>query len=94
MDAYLIIKHIANKKNEVERMDSNTQSSINSVLNLGTILSIVIGAYASFLSYSCNTHKNVPEVHKIFFAVLAYIFGLFYLIYYYLFRYDGCELHN
>jgi len=33
----------------------------------------------------------MSEIQKILWAVLAYIFGLLYLIYYALFRYDSCH---
>jgi hypothetical protein len=90
MDAYLILKTIANKKQQIEKLESK---DINpNFMNMGTILSVIIGAYAAYISYTCNTRKNVPEIHKIIFAVSAYIFGFLYLIYYYLFRYDTCEL--
>jgi hypothetical protein len=89
MDAYLIVKQIENKKKQIENLDSsNNKGGMN---NMGLILSIIIGGYASFLSYECNSKKNVPEVQKILFAILAYIFGLLYLIYYFLFRYDSCN---
>lgn len=89
MDAYLIVNQLEKNKKNIEKMDSSNKSSGG---NIGLILSIIIGAYASFLSYDCNSKKNLPEIQKILFAVLAYIFGLFYLIYYFLFRYDSCHL--
>ena len=89
MDAYLIVKQIENKKKQIENLDnSQNKGGMN---NVGLILSIIIGGYASFLSYECNSKKNIPEVQKILFAILAYIFGLLYLIYYFLFRYDSCH---
>ena len=90
MDAYVILKKIADNKQKLEKMD-NKNSNDELLLSYGTILTIVIGSYAAYLSYSCNTKNNVSEIHKIFFAVLSYIFGLIYLLYYFLFRYDNCN---
>jgi uncharacterized protein YacL len=88
MDAYLIVKQLEQNKKKIEKMN---QANNDNGVNIGLIISIIIGAYASYLSYECNTKHNVPEIQKILFAVLAYIFGLFYLIYYFLFRYDSCH---
>jgi hypothetical protein len=103
MDALEIIKQINKYKKKLENMEySNAgnqpkveQNQIpaenNSMLSIGTIISFMIGAYAAYLSYECNSKKNMSEMAKIIFAILAYIFGLFYLIYYYLFQYDTCN---
>ena len=55
------------------------------------VISIFIGAFAAYLSYDCNSKKNMSELQKVLWAVLAYIFGLLYLIYYALFRFDSCH---
>jgi len=91
MDALAILKHIASRKNKVEKLESGSKPIDTSPLNSGIIISVMIGAYAAYLSYECNSKRNMPQMTKIVFAVLAYIFGLFYLIYYYLFQYDKCE---
>jgi len=88
MDAYLIVKQLEQNKKKIEKMN---QANNGNGVSVGLILSIIIGAYASFLSYECNSKHNVPEIQKILFALLVYIFGLFYLIYYFLFRYDKCH---
>ena len=88
MDALLIVKQLQKNKKSIEKMN---QANNNNGSNIGLFLSIIIGAYASYLSYECNSKHNVPELQKILFAVLAYIFGLLYLIYYFLFRYDKCH---
>jgi len=94
MDAYLILKQIEKNKNKnrIENLnESNTSNKSGGMSTTGLLISIILGAYAAFLSYECNTTKNVPEIQKVLFAMLAYIFGLFYLIYYFLFRYDNCH---
>jgi len=90
MDALEIIKQIRNHKKKVEKLSAETTANDN-MMSFGTILSIMIGLYAGYLSYECNTKKNYSDMTKILFAVFAYIFGLFYLVYYYLFQYDTCS---
>ena len=90
MDALEIIKQINTYKNKVEKLNSTAAPENDNMMTIGTILSLIIGLYAAFLSYDCNSKKNIPEVSKIMFAILAYFFGLFYLVYYYLFQYDTC----
>jgi len=101
MDALEIIKRINLYKKKYENMDfvenptnqQNQQVVVvdSNIMNFGTIISIMIGLYAAYLSYECNSKKNIPEMSKIFFSIFAYIFGFFYLIYYYLFQYDSCH---
>ena len=88
MDALVILKQIERNKNKLEKL--NESSGMGS--NIGLIISIFIGAFAAYLSYDCNSKKNISELQKVLWAVLAYIFGLLYLIYYALFRFDTC--HN
>lgn len=96
MDALEIIKQINNYKRKLEKMQYNadenqtTKNDNNNMMNIGYIISMIIGVYAAYLSYECNTKKNIPEIPKIIFAVFAYIFGLLYISYYYLFQYDNC----
>jgi O-antigen/teichoic acid export membrane protein len=90
MDALAILKQIERSKNRVEKLnESNNSSGMGS--STGLIISIFIGAFAAYLSYECNSKKDMSEIQKILWAVLAYIFGLLYLIYYALFRYDSCH---
>ena len=97
MDALEIIKQINNYKRKVEKMEYKSgqkpvpeENPNSNMMSIGTIISMMIGLYAAHLSYECNSKKNIPEMSKIVFSVFAYIFGLFYLIYYYLFQYDNC----
>jgi hypothetical protein len=95
MDAALVIKYLSKQENKplikedkIEKFDKNTDG----VSILGMIISIAIGGYSAYLSYECNTRHNMSEPMKIIFAILAYIFGLLYLIYYVLFRSDYCSV--
>ena len=54
------------------------------------IIGICIGAYAAYLSWQCNTAIGTNMPLKVLFAVLAYIFGFFYLICYFIFLSTTC----
>jgi hypothetical protein len=90
MDALEIIKQLNAYKKKIENLNSASVPENDHMMTMGTILSLIIGLYAAYLSYDCNSKKNIPEISKIIFAVFAYLFGLFYLVYYYLFQYDIC----
>ena len=85
MDAILVIKKIIeNKKlNKKEKFISGIN---NDVLIIGVILSICIGLYAGYLSYECSSKHGESTVLKLLYSVLAFIFGLFYLLYHFLFK--------
>ena len=90
MDAYLVLNQIEKKKrSKLEKL--NEMNNTGGVSNVGLIISIIIGGYAAYLSYECNSKLNVPEFQKVLYSILAYLFGLFYLFYYFLFRYDTCH---
>ncbi len=96
MDAYLIVNLIKKHKKKLEKLNessnsSNSSKSNSSMETIGLIIAILIGAYAAHLSYECNTKLKIPEFQKIIYAILAYIFGIIYLLYYFLFRSDACH---
>ena len=91
MDALAILKQIERNKNRVEKLNESNTNSSGMGSTTGLIISIFMGAFAAYLSYDCNSKKNMSEIQKILWAVLAYIFGLLYLIYYALFRFDTCN---
>lgn len=54
------------------------------------IISIIIGIFAAYLSWSCNTAEGVSTGLKILYSFFAFLFGLLYLIYYAIFRAGKC----
>lgn len=72
----------ANKKNSAEGYNETATKQ-----EAGTsVIGLLIGIYAAYLSWTCNTAKGVDTVGKVIYAIFAFIFGLFYLIYYALFN--------
>ena len=93
MDSIYLIKYLCkiennniNKEKKIENFESST------VVQYGNILGLLIGGWAAYLSYECNTRHNINEPLKIIYAVFAFWFGLIYLIYYLLFKSDYCHI--
>ena len=56
-----------------------------------TLIGTVVSLCAAWLSWTCNTRMGISLAAKVVWAVLAYIFGFLYLIYYALIRSDACS---
>ena len=93
MDAIFIINEIAKikKSKSVDKEKFTSDREYLQIFSMGFMISIFIGAYAAYLSYTCSTKENVECATKVIYAILAYIFGLFYLLYYFLFRNEYCS---
>lgn len=96
-----VLEWLSNKKNERYQDDTGASPSPAfasqtkfAIFSLGGIVSlvigIVIGVVAAYLSWSCNSALQYNIALKIFFALLAYFFGLVYIILYIIMRYDTC----
>jgi hypothetical protein len=97
MDSLYIIKYLSKLegiKDEKEKNSTIEKFDTNNMMSIGNIIALLIGGYAAYLSYTCNTRNNVDEPLKVVYAVLAFFFGLLYLIYYLLFRSDYCSVEN
>ena len=87
MDAGIIVTYIdyiksTNNIETNEKFNGNQNSIYFNKMNM--FVSIIIGAYAADISYDYNTELNMPEGMKILYAIMAFIFGIFYLIWYFL----------
>jgi hypothetical protein len=55
--------------------------------NIGSqIFSLVVGIFAAYLSWNCNTVEGVSVPLKVFYAFFAFLFGPLYLIIYAIMR--------
>jgi len=68
---------------------STTKSS--SSVSIGNIIALLIGIYSAYLSWSCNSAEGTNIIFRIIWAFFAFIFGIFYLIFYYLVRSGACN---
>ena len=55
------------------------------------IMGLLIGTFAAYLSWQCNSAMGYPLFLKVFLGFFAFTFGGIYLMYYALFRYDVCR---
>jgi hypothetical protein len=64
----------------------------NSDVNTGFsfFLSILIGFFAVYLSWRCNTASDMHTMEKVIWAFLSFIFSIPFLIYYMLIRSHEC----
>lgn len=64
----------------------------NSDVNIGFsfFLSILIGFFAVYLSWRCNTASDMHTMEKIIWAFLSFVFSIPFLIYYMLIRSHEC----
>jgi hypothetical protein len=52
----------------------------------GQLISLVLGIFAGYLSWTCNTVEGVSTPLKVFYAFFAFLFGPLYLIIYAIMR--------
>lgn len=65
-------------------LNKNEDKDMEFTLIDGIIL--LISAYAAYLSWSCNTVKNVSIPFKLFYAFFAFLFGTMYVVFYGVFK--------
>lgn len=65
-------------------------SSSTTVTVVASIISLLIGLYAAYLSWDCNSSYDMSTAAKVLYAVAAFIFGLAYLIFYAIVRAGTC----
>jgi hypothetical protein len=58
------------------------------------IFSLLVGVIAAVLSWYSNTGLGYTMLEKIFFSVFAFFFGILYLFYYFMFRYNENRILN
>lgn len=99
---YSKVKKTEKKENfEDDTTAADTQVTTDTVKNITItpepkknlylqLFSLLIGVFAAYLSWSCNTAKGIDTVPKVIYSLFAFFFGFLYLIYYALFRAGRC----
>ncbi|ABT15222.1 hypothetical protein NY2A_B823L [Paramecium bursaria Chlorella virus NY2A] len=82
MDAFIVTKLFENKKENF-----TTGKSLINTIQL--ILSLTISTYAAFLSWNCSVGDH--PFFRILFAILAFWFGILYILYYVLLKQNACK---
>lgn len=71
--------------------EAPTKKSLKLSDILTFVLGVIIGLYAAYLSWQCNSKLDYNLFLKVIFSVFAYLFGLVYLILYLVMRWDVCK---
>lgn len=79
------------QKKDKKTENFNEEESIG-VSIASMVIGLLIGIYAVYLSWSCNTAAGVSTGLKILFAFFAFLFGTLYLIFYLLVRAGRCAV--
>lgn len=74
-----------------EEEKSNTGTSILVFISV-IVIWIVGGVFAAMFSWKCNTATGMNILVKILFAIIAFIFSIFYLLWYAVYQMTGCTL--
>jgi hypothetical protein len=93
MDLYAAVKLYQNNKENFEDTPSapDKEKTKSTVRIISFVISLLISVYAVSLSWSCNTALGINTGLKVLYAFFAFIFGLFYLIFYMIFRAGTCK---
>lgn len=80
---------IHSKTKEKYENDYDEQFTFGDFLRM--IIQISIMAYAAYLSWQCNTKMGKSQLTKIIFAAIAALFGIFYILMYFIFSSELCD---
>jgi apolipoprotein N-acyltransferase len=64
-------------------------SSPDDTSSVAFIFSLMVGIFCIYLSWTCNTSLNAETPLKIMYAFFAWLFGIFYLMFYFVANYLG-----
>jgi hypothetical protein len=65
-------------------IDLDKNSRFKSIENMTRVVVILTGIWAAYLSYTYNVSVGTATVPTIFYMILAYLFSILYIFYYYL----------
>ena len=74
--------------NEVENEKVEGYYFADGYNNFMNFIGVILGLYAAYLSWMCNPTLSTME--RALWAALAFVFGFFYLIYFFLFKKGLC----
>lgn len=84
----LVGKYIYEKFTVKEKFNDTEKKSTLSIAN---IVAFLIGCWAVYLSWTCNTAKGVSVPMKLLFAFFAWMFSIIYIIIYFIFLSKSCK---
>ena len=91
MDAFFLTKALELNQPE-EKFTSmpkiSSQKSLMSMIQF--VLSLTISCYAAYLSWNCST-GDLP-IFRIMWSIIAFMFGVLYILFFVLFKAKSCKL--
>jgi ABC-type uncharacterized transport system permease subunit len=85
MDAFLATKFFQRSK---ETYENRATLGENVMTAIQFVLSMTISLYAAYLSWNCNASEH--PVFRIMFSIVAFMFGVLYIVWYALFNTRTC----
>lgn len=76
---------------ESEKKEEDAPRSWSTGYIIQVTLGLFIGAYAAYVSWSCNSKLEYSALAKVVFSFFAFIFGGLYLFLYVIMRMDACN---
>ena len=67
-----------------------TAATVHPIDYTSIILGVLIGAFAAYTSWECSTAEGRPSLYKWGWAIVAFIFGAFYLLVFFMTKEHGC----
>jgi len=91
MDAFFLTKALELNQPE-EKFTSmpkiSPQKSLMSIIQF--VLSLTISSYAAYLSWNCSA-GDLP-IFRIMWAIIAFMFGVLYILFFVLFKAKSCKI--
>ena len=90
MDAFFLTKALELNQPQ-EKFTSVTVSSQKSLMSMiQFVLSLTISSYAAYLSWNCSA-GDLP-IFRIMWAIIAFMFGVLYILFFVLFKAKSCKI--
>lgn len=86
---HLVQSMLEKTEDKKESFTNYNSSGDTSITYTVLIFWVVLGIFAVYLSWTCNTASKAPTFLKIIYAFFAWFFGIFYLIFYFFYNYLG-----
>jgi hypothetical protein len=87
MDAFFLTKALEAPPSQ-EKFTVSTQKSLMNTIQF--ILSLTISCYAAYLSWNCSA-GDLP-VFRIMWSIIAFMFGVLYILFFVLFKAKSCKI--
>ena len=86
-----VAAHVVSKLDNSENFGKENNNNNNSY-KLSQLLMLLISIGAIYIYWTCNSKINIGTLAKVFYAFFAWVFGIFYYLYYFIFRHNTCKI--